>query len=276
MAVAARIGAEILSVDSMQVYRGMDIGTAKPSASDRVRVTHHMVDVADPADHFTVADFRAGARAAIAAATAETVLIVGGSGMHFRSVVDPMSFRPHDPTIRREIESAPLSSLIDELLAIDPHAGSRIDLANPRRVRRSVESWRVGGLRPSEWAATEEKSALHAYRAEIEFTGIGVDHPGLAQRVSERLSLMRRDGFLGEVERLAPLMGPTARQAVGYRQLLEVVEGGFPVEEGFLAAERATMRVVKRQRTYFRRDPRLTWIDASESGLADLVVELIG
>jgi tRNA dimethylallyltransferase len=276
MAVARRCGASILSVDSMQVYRDMDIGTAKPSPEEQSAVRHHMIDVADPADHYSVAEFRRRARAALTHEDSEVVLIAGGSGLHFRSVVDPMSFRPTDEGVRRELEGIEMGALVAELLAADSLAGNHVDLSNPRRVRRSVESLRLGGPKPSEWAADIGQKRYRNYDSELDFVGFGIDRSDIAPAVAGRLAEMRRRGFLAEVERLAPRLGRTAAQAVGYRQLLEVVEGSLDVEAGFQEAERATMALVKRQRTFFRRDPRLRWLDTDADDLADVVLREAG
>lgn len=276
MAIAGRVGAEILSVDSMQVYRGMDIGTAKPTPADRRAVPHHMIDVADPRDTYTVAEFRDAARRALASTTAGVVLVVGGSGLHFRAVVDPMSTAPHDPEVRAEIESTAHERLVEELVAADPDARHHVDLDNPRRVQRAVEANRIDGLTPSQRAAAEERRRWEAYEPELRFTGIGVDRADSERAVAARLDRMRRDGLLDEVRQLAPRLGRTASQAVGYRQLLPVVEGVVAPDEGFREAERATMQLVKRQRTYFRRDPRLSWFDAQRRDLVDAVLAEAG
>lgn len=276
MTVAKRCGASILSVDSMQVYRGMDIGTAKPSLQERESVRHHMIDVTEPEDDYSVADFRREARRTLDYQRADVVLIVGGSGLHFRSVVDPMTFRPADTRVKRELESIVLDSLVSELLAADPRAGDHIDLANPRRVRRSVESLRLAGPTPSEWAAADGQKRYRAYRSDLEFVGFGIDRPDIAAAVGGRLAEMRARGLLAEVEQLAPRLGRTASQAVGYRQLLEVIGGGLTPDEGFQAAERATMALVKRQRTFLRRDPRLRWLDGNSADVADVIMREAG
>lgn len=272
MALAQRVGAEILSVDSMQVYRGMDIGTAKATLSDRELVRHHMIDIAEPEEPFTVARFRRVARQAIEQSAADVILIVGGSGLHFRSVVDPMVFRPFDPQVRAAIEQRAVEDLIGELEAADPDASRYIDFSNPRRVRRAVEALRVGGVTPSALAVTEEHRRFEEYRPELPFVGFGIDTEDFDQRVVDRLAAMRGAGFLEEVERLAPRLGPTAVQAVGYRQLLPVVRGELDVEAGFEDAARATLRLVKRQRTFFRRDPRLQWLDGNDESVVETVL----
>ncbi len=262
LAVAERIGAEILSVDSMQVYRGLDVGTAKPTPEDRSRIPHHMIDVVDPEDPFTVADFRRQARQVLAKTAPKAILLVGGSGLHFRSVVDPMRFRPYDPSLRAVLGERPLSDLVRELVDADPTAGRHVDLANRRRVVRSLEAYRIGGITPSSWASGPEAQRYRSYEPELEFVGFGVDRDNIEEAVEARLSRMWEQGLLEEVERLAPRLGPTASRGVGYRQLLEVVSGRLTPREGRQSVEDATMALVKRQRTFFRRDPRLRWIDA--------------
>ena len=273
MELAESMGAEILSVDSMQVYRGMDIGTAKPTPEERKRVPHHMIDLVEPEDRFTVADFRLHARAALGGVEAATVLIVGGSGLHFRAVVDPMVFRPFHPEVAAEVSEAEPQALVAELLEADPAAAALVDLANPRRVRRAVEALRVAGVTPSMWAAHPARHRYARYQPELPFTGIGIDHPDIEARVDERLRLMRQRGFLEEVARLQGRLGVTASQAVGYRQLLAVVEGRLHPDAGFAAAKRATMALVKRQRTFWRRDPRLTWVQGTELAMVRELVQ---
>jgi tRNA dimethylallyltransferase len=276
MAMAAPIGAEILSVDSMQVYRGMDIGTAKPTVEERNRVRHHMIDIVPPEEPYTVAQFRPDARRALVSTDPPVVLIVGGSGLHFRSVVDPMRFRPSDPHLREELEQADLEELVAELRAADAYSDEILDLANPRRVVRAVEAWRVAGITPTEWAETPANKEYGEYRPELEFVGVALDRADIEVSIRHRLRQMREAGFLAEVESLAPRLGPTASQAVGYRELLEVVSGRLTEGEGFAAVERATLRLVKRQRTFFRRDPRLRWFDADQEDLVDAVMKEAG
>ena len=276
MDLAERVGGAILSVDSMQVYRGMDIGTAKPTEEEQARVRHHMIDIADPEEDFNVAQFREAARRALASEKAGVVFVVGGSGLHFRSVVDPMTFRPTDPGLREQLEATAPEDLVEELVDADPDAGAVIDISNPRRVLRSVEVLRITGSTPSERAADEAQSGYQEYRPELEFVGFGLDRHDPGPAISRRLGEMRQAGFLDEVVALAPRLGRTASQAVGYRQLLDVVGGRSTVDEGFAAAERATMALLKRQRTFFRRDPRLQWLDADEADLASVVIDEAG
>lgn len=247
----------------MQVYRGMNIGTAKATAEQRRRVPHHMLDLVDPEDEFSVAEFQTAARAILG--QVDRVVIVGGSGLHFRAVVDPMTFPPSDPELRSELESLDLEAAVAALLAADPDAAAHVDIANPRRVVRALEIHRLTGATPSARSVTEEAAALRSYRAEYRFAAVALDPgPLLAGRVEKRLDIMIEGGLLDEVAGLAPRLGRTARQAVGYKELLPVVRGDRPIEEATNSAVRATLRLAKHQRTYFRRDPRIVWVPWSD------------
>lgn len=262
--IAEELGAAIVSVDSMQVYRGMDIGTAKPNLIERRGVPHHMIDIVDPSEEFTVAEFRRQGKEVMRNATAP-LIITGGSGLHFRSLVDPMTFAPTDSDLRAELESAEAAELVEELVEFDPDAGKHVDLANPRRVVRAVEIVRLTGETPSSRAATEEAEDIRRYRAEIDFTAVGVD-PGeeLEHRVESRLRDMRSGGLVQEVRGLLGRMGRTARSAVGYREVLAHLEGELTEDEAFDRAALNTKRLAKKQRTWFQRDPRIRWIPWSD------------
>ncbi|GIU92515.1 MAG: tRNA dimethylallyltransferase [Acidimicrobiia bacterium] len=276
--IAEAVGAVILSVDSMQVYRGMDIGTAKPTPEERRRVPHLMIDLVEPEVEYTVAEFQRTARELIDHAD-RPVLIVGGSGLHFRAVVDPLEFPPTDPEIRAELEQTPIEDLRSMLLSVDPQAARFVDLDNPRRVVRAVEVLRLTGRTPTALHSTQAARKVARYESLYDLRVVGVDAgDALAGRVSQRLSRMREMGFLDEVARLAPRLGKTASQAVGYRQLLDVVAGRRSEDEGFAAAEAATLRLARAQRTYFRRDPRIQWVewDADPDRLAEKVRDRLG
>jgi len=257
----------------MLVYRGMDIGTAKPSPADRARTPHAMIDVAEPEEAFSVARFQREARAALAGWDGP-VLLVGGSGLHMRAVLDPLRFPPGDAAVRDRLESRPDAELLAGLLAADPDAGKHVDLANRRRVVRALEILELTGGTPSARAADPARRALVAYRPEIPFAGYGVD-PGteLPGRVRLRVAAMRRRGLLAEVAALRHRLGPTAAAAVGYRQLIPVLDGAVAEDDGFAEVERATIALARRQRTFFRRDPRITWI-SPEAVVDRLVAEM--
>ena len=247
----------------MQVFRGMDIGTAKPSADTQERFVYHLVDVADPSDEYTVAEFQAaGTRVLDCVESAGgTVVIAGGSGLHFRSLVDPLEFPPTDGALRVQLEAASAEDLRAELNEADPAAGEVLDMANPRRVLRAVEVLRLTGATPTVRAASDQAQAVRRYAPIREFTAIGIDPgPEIRRRIEDRFDAMLNAGLVDEIAALAPSMGRTARQAVGYRELLPVIEEGREIAAARDDAIAATASLVKRQRTYFRRDPRIRWI----------------
>jgi tRNA dimethylallyltransferase len=262
--LAESAGAEIVSVDSMQVYRGMDIGTAKPTPEQQARVPHHLIDVADPGETFTVAEFQDLGRKALQliGGRGAPVLMVGGSGLHFRALVDPLEFPPHDPVVRAAVEALPVAEARRSLVAADPRAHEVLDLANPRRVARAIEVWRLTGLTPSQRAATSSAAAVRSYRPLFPVVAVGFDPgPLLAARVASRMEAMVLGGLLQEVGRVAPHLGRTAAQAVGYKELLPVIRGEAALSDGMKRAAEATCALGGRQRTFFRRDPRIRWLE---------------
>ncbi len=262
--VAKRIGAEILSVDSMQVYRGMDIGTAKPNVIEQQGIRHHMIDVVDPESEFSVAEFRQQGRAVMISVDSP-IIITGGSGLHFRALVDPMSFPPTDPQLRSELERSQLADLVAEVTTADPDAGSHVDMANTRRVIRAVEILRLSGETPSIRADSEEAGRFREYKPEIDFTAVGLDAEDATDpRIEGRLVQMREDGLTDEVRGLLGRMGRTARSAVGYRELADHLEGNSTEENAFRLTAGSTKKLARKQRTWFRRDPRIRWIPWTE------------
>ncbi len=269
----------------MQVYRGMDIGTAKPSPEIRQRIPHHMIDIANPSDAFSVSEFQIQGRAVLAGALTndERIVVAGGSGLHFRAIVDPMTFAPTDPDIRTELEAMPLDELQQMMLAIDIQAPDVLDIANPRRVVRAIEVWRITARTPSERARSDEAAALRSYKPLVEHISLGLDAGDRsADRVNLRFTAMLEAGLLGEVTALAPSLGRTAAQAVGYKELLEVVAGGSTIGTASTEVIRATNALIRRQRTFFGRDPRIGWMpweddeDARIGSAMDRVREVTG
>ena len=268
--MAEELEAPILSVDSMQVYRGMDIGTAKPSRSDRARVHHYMIDLVEPEQPYTAAEFQREARTLLMSDRHPVLIITGGSGLHFRSVVDPLNFPPYDRHVRAEVEAE--ADPVEALLEVDPRAGTFVDLSNPRRVVRALEVWRLTGLTPSARSMTDEALAVQDYEPLYEFKAVGVDPgPELEARISVRTRHMRQEGLLDEVTRLRGRLGPSAAGAVGYRHLMRVIEGRLDEENAWPQIQSETLALAKRQRTFFRRDPRIQWVpwrDAIEDRVA--------
>ncbi len=271
--IAVRFGGEIVSVDSMQVYRGMDIGTAKPTPAEQGRAPHHLVDIVEPSEPFSVAEFQEAGRRAIGEIEGggATAVIVGGSGLHFRSLVDPLVFPPSDPVIRAELESLGADEAVAMLVAADPRAADVVDLANPRRVVRALEILRVTGRTPSQRYRDPGAAEVREYRSRIPLVVVGLDPgPGLPDRIEQRFDRMLTDGLLGEVRTLGPRLGVTASQAVGYKQLLPVVRGEQDAGEGRRRGIDATRALAGRQRTFFGRDPRVRWIEWHDEGAVRL------
>jgi tRNA dimethylallyltransferase len=263
MEIARRWGGEVVSVDSMQVYRGMDIGTAKASAAMQAEVAHHLIDVCEPEDDLTVAEFQALGRDVLSDLEERggVPVICGGSGLHFRSLVDPLRFPPSDPEQRATLELLPEPEARAQLLRIDPDAGRWVDTANPRRVVRALEIALVTGETPSARAGSPEAEAIRSYQSEVDFVAVGLDPgPELATRIERRFDRMLATGLLEEVAKLRNRLGRQAAQAVGYKQLIPVVDGAESLDSARTAAIRATRLLAKRQRTFFRRDPRIVWL----------------
>lgn len=248
----------------MQVYREMDIGTAKPSASEQRLVRHHLIDLVEPEARFTVAEFQEAGVAVLddLGRRGQSAIICGGSGLHFRALIDPMSFPGHDDTVRAGLEALSHAEARERLLRLDPAAGEVLDLDNPRRVVRALEIHEVTGETPSERASGAEAIALREYRPRVAFAAVGVD-PGerLPERVERRLDRMLGAGWVDEVARLRDRLGPTARQAVGYRELVKVIDGEWGVEAARERILGATTSLARRQRTFLRRDPRIAWVE---------------
>jgi tRNA dimethylallyltransferase len=274
---ALHLGAEIISADSMQVYRGMNIGTAKPTIIERRGVVHHLIDVVEPDVEFSVADYRRLGREVIESSTVP-LIIAGGSGLHFRALVDPMSFAPTDDDLRAELEAGTLEQLTAELTAADPDAWRHVDLANKRRVVRAIEIVKLTGETPSERAQSAEAEDLRRYVPDIDFSAVGVD-PGsdLDERIDARLDDMREGGLVEEVRNLEGRLGRTARSAVGYREILDHLAGAATLDEAFGVIAQNTRRLARKQRTWFQRDPRIRWIPWMEkdSDRIERVLEIL-
>jgi tRNA dimethylallyltransferase len=263
LALADRLGAEVVSADAMLVYRGMDIGTAKPTPEERARVPHHLVDLVDPSEEFSVARFQPLARAAIAEVLdrGRLPLLVGGSGLYLHAVVDDFVFPPTDQAVRARLEAEAtevgLPELYQRLALADPPAAARIQPANLRRTVRALEVIELTGRPFSSFRA-----AMDAPVSRYRLTLLGLD-PGrevLRARVAERVAAMARAGLVEEVRRLADRpLSRTARQALGYKELLDALEQGTPVAQALDAVVKRTRAYARRQLAWFHRDPRMRW-----------------
>jgi tRNA dimethylallyltransferase len=276
--VAATLGdVEIVTVDSMQVYRGMDIGTAKPPAAARAAVVHHLLDVVDPAEDWTVTRWLAAARRAVAGIEerGRRAMLVGGTGLYFRALVDGLSPPARYPEVRERLETeADTAALYRRLVGADPVAAGRIDPANRRRVLRALEVTEGSGRRFSEWAPGLGTYPPGAWRV----AGLWMPRSAGAERIGRRFEAMLGAGLLEEVAALAAHPGGlarTARQALGYRELLAHLEDGLPLADSAAEAVRRTRAFARRQRMWWRRDPRVGWVGVADNPLA-AVATLLG
>jgi len=271
--VAQRLGdVEIVSVDSMQGYRGMDIGTAKPTAEDRAAVPHHLLDLVDPTDDLNVARYQALARATLAdiADRGRRALLVGGTGLYVQAIVDDLRFPGEDLELRADLERRTaepggIARAYAELERRDPLAASRIDPHNARRIVRALEVIELTGEPFSSFGPGVQSYGPTAFP--VRMVGVWLPRAVLGRRIVERVATMRRDGLWDEVVRLRarPAWSRTARQAIGYKEILDVLDaGGEPDpasrDEVFDTIARRTRSFARRQRMWFRRDPRITWV----------------
>jgi tRNA dimethylallyltransferase len=265
-----RGGLEIVSADAMQVYRGMDVGTAKPTPAERAPVPHHLLDLADPAEAFSVAEWRAAADGALAdiAARGRRALLVGGSGLYLRALVDDLDLPGRFPEVRAELEQEPDTVALHARLAeADPMAAGRMVPTNRRRVVRALEVT-LGSGRPF----SSFGPGLDAYPP-VEVPQVGLHPPldVLDRRIADRVAAMAAAGFVDEVRRLVAApggLGPTAGQALGYREVAAALEAGTSVDEALEETVRRTRAFARRQLRWFRRDPRIQWDDDEAGGRA--------
>lgn len=267
-----RPGVELVSMDSMALYRGMDIGTAAPTAADRAEVPHHLLDLVDPTKDFTVSDFQVAAREALVgmADRGSRAVLVGGTGLHVRAVVDDLEIPGRYDEVRAALEvDDDTSGLYTRLVALDPVAASRMEATNRRRVVRALEVT-LGSGRPF----SSFGPGLEAYPA-TPFTQVGlrVDRDVMDRRIAERYQRQLDDGFLDEVRALEGLDGGLSRsaaQALGYKELLAHLRGDRTLEDAVSDAVVATQRFARRQERWFRRDPRIEWFDVADDPLEAL------
>ena len=263
---------EICSVDSMQVYRGMDIGTAKPSPAERAEVRYHLLDLAEPDQDFTLAEFQAGMAAALAEieARGHRALLVGGTALYLRAVVDGLTLPPPYPDVRAELEAEPTpgrstpawwrSTRWGPLAWSRPTAGGWFGLSRSR-------SAAAGPSRPTARASTTHPPTP------FRLVGLWLPREVVAARIRARYERQVADGFVDEVRALLARptgLSRTARQALGYRQLIGHVEDGTALDDAVTAAVNRTTRFARRQRSWFRRDPRIQWVGHPENPLAVL------
>ncbi len=278
VALARRFGGEVVNADSMQLYRGMDIGTAKPDAAERDSVPHHLLDLWHVREPASVAEYRRRARSVIdrLRAVGRVPLLVGGSGLYVRAVLDELDFPGTDAAVRTRLEgelaAVGPAALHARLADVDPAAAAAVLPSNGRRIVRALEVVEITG---GPFRATLPDPAPH-YPAVL----IGLDRePGeLDERIARRVDRMWAAGLVAEVEALAAeglREGPTASRALGYAQVLAQLDGSLTPGEARERTVSATRRFVRRQRSWFRRDAATTWLDAARPDLLDAAAALI-
>jgi len=271
--VALQLGdIEIVTADSMQVYRGMDIGTAKPSPDERAGIAHHMIDVADPSEAWDVARFVTESNKVIAdiASRGKRALFVGGTGLYVHALVDGFAVPGKWPEVAAELEQTGSTSELHRRLAeLDPPAAVRTGPVNRRRVLRALEVT-IGSGRPfSSYGPGVGAFPPTTWR----LAGVWLPREVVARRIERRFAAMLKAGFADEVRALAARpagLSRTARQALGYRELLSHVEDGVALDDAVIRAVHRTRQFARRQRMWWRRDPRVRWFGAPENPLAIL------
>lgn len=269
--LAQALGGEIVSFDSMQVYRRMDIGTAKPTPEERCGVPHHMLDVADPAENYSVSRYVQEADACVQdiLSRGKPVILVGGTGLYIDSLIAGRQFAPLPQTGRREALERRAAEegaqpLLDELRAVDPERAARLSVSDVKRIVRALEIWQETGRTMTEFDR-ESRAVPPRYRP----LWLGLHFPERAQlyaRIDLRVELMYAQGLAQEVRALLDSGVPdraTSLQAIGYKQVVQALEEGLTPEAALGTIQQATRRYAKRQMTWFRANPAVQWLDAS-------------
>ncbi|WAP51009.1 tRNA (adenosine(37)-N6)-dimethylallyltransferase MiaA [Arthrobacter sp. ATA002] len=268
VSLALALGGEVINADAMQFYRGMDIGTAKISVAERRGVPHHLLDIMDVTEEASVSRFQEQARTLIAQirSRGRYPILVGGSGLYVRAALDVLEFPGTDPALRaaleRELEETGLDALRLRLRAVDPVSADR--LGDGRRVVRALEVHGLTGRPFSSFMPARE------YFQPAVQLGLTVERPLLHRRLAERVEKMVGQGLLAEVEMLADRglrEGRTAGRALGYAQFLRVLDGASTVPAAAEETVVATRQFARRQLTWFRADPRITWLDWNDPDL---------
>lgn len=271
VALAEELGGEVINADAMQLYRGMDIGTAKVTVDERRGVPHHLLDVLDVTETASVAAYQRDARATVERLLAENrvPVLVGGSGLYVRAILDELEFPGTDPDIRARLEQELTESSAEKLHArlttLDPVAAAAILPSNGRRVVRALEVIELTG-RP--FSATMPRPGPARY--DTVQIGLDLDTAELDRRVDLRVTRMFDGGLVDEVRELEKQglrIGRTASRALGYQQVLDQFDAGHDMAEAAAVTAQATRRFVRRQRSWFRRDGRIHWLDASQADL---------
>jgi tRNA dimethylallyltransferase len=279
ISIAQQINGEIINADSMQIYKGMDIGTAKLAVEERQGVHHHLLDVLEVNQDSTVAWYQNLARELITdiESRGKNVIVVGGTGLYIKSILDELNFPDTDPAVRegleKELENIGLNALFERLEKLDPAAAIAIDRANARRVIRALEVIAITG---KPFTANLPREASTRYPDAQQF-GLVMDRSTLNERIGSRVDLMWDKGFVAEVDGLLEngiTEGRTAQLALGYSQIIAFRKGSMSEDEAREDTKRATRQYARRQETWFSRDSRIRWISPSQPRLELVLAQL--
>jgi tRNA dimethylallyltransferase len=280
LVLAEKLGGEIISVDSMQVYRGLDIGTAKPEFSIRERIPHHLIDVAELTEAFDAAQFVRLAAEAVSEIKSRnrTPIYCGGTGLYFKAYLEGLGDAPRsDAALRAELEKTPAVELLEELKAKDPATFEKIDRQNPRRIIRALEVIRLTGRPFSEQRAQWNDASVEISGAR--FFTLKRSTEDLRKRIDRRVDEMFRRGLVAEVESLLARgleKNRTAMQAIGYRQVVEHLRGARGLDETIELVKIRTRQFAKRQTTWFKRQNKQVWIECAENESAsDIALRIL-
>ncbi|MFY7898452.1 MAG: tRNA (adenosine(37)-N6)-dimethylallyltransferase MiaA [Candidatus Planktophila sp.] len=277
--IAEHIGAEIINADSMQLYRGMDIGTAKLKVAERRNIAHHMLDVLDVTEDSTVAWYQERARSAIAEIHSRGLhaIIVGGTGLYIKAILDDLNFPDTDPQVRANLEKLGeefgAHYLFERLQELDPAAALAIDRANIRRIIRALEVIEITG---KPFTANLPREDSSRFPDALQF-GLVMDREHLRDRIDLRVDRMWQEGFVAEVDQLITQgirRGTTAQRALGYSQILAMRDGKLSEDEAKEETKRASRQYARRQETWFSRDQRIQWVATHQPRLETILEKI--
>ncbi len=277
--VAEKFNGEVINADSMQLYRGMDIGTAKLTVEERRSIPHHLLDILTVDQDASVAQYQGLARAAVdeIRERGKSAIIVGGTGLYIKSIIDEMNFPETDPALRKRLEDEAellgTAELYSRLRVLDPEAAAAIEPANTRRIIRALEVIEVTG---EPYSANLPSDTSLRYPDALHF-GLAMERANLAPRIEARVHRMFEQGLVDEVRNLIDqglLEGTTAQRAIGYAQVISFINGEISLEQAIEETIIATRQYVRRQETWFKRDQRIQWIGEGQPRLTTIAEQL--
>lgn len=279
VALAHALDGEVVNADSMQFYKGMDIGTAKATQAERDGIVHHLLDIYDLGVEASVAEFQTLARETLTEirSRAKVPILSGGSGLYIRAALDTLEFPPTDEDLREQligqVAQFGIAHLVEELHTVDPDAAER--LKDDRRIIRAVEVYRLTG-RP--FSSYMPQRQYHPDMTPVVQIGLRMDRAHLHERIEQRVEAMIDAGWIVEVQKLLAAglaEAPTASRAIGYRQMMDYLSGDTSKKASIDSTIVATRRFARRQETWFKADPRVRWIDAEDQDLVAQTLSII-